>query len=101
MNPSPEIPRADSSQRPVGLIVFCEKNLRYEGGTKAWLFLGPYLLGAVLFEKFISPALATGTSSLGAYMGFLAYLVFFPAFWRRILRLLSPDKTKVVLPAES
>jgi hypothetical protein len=103
MNPSSEIasgrgqevPRVDSGKRLAGLIAFSEKNLRYERGIKAWVFLVPYLLGAVVFEKFISPAIATGTSSLGAHLGFLAYLVFFPTLWRRTLRFIAFRKARL------
>jgi len=72
------------SDRPKGLIVFCETKLRYEKGGKAWIFLGPYLLGAVGLEMVLH--LGQPNSGPWAMPGFLAYLVVFPSVWQRILK---------------
>ncbi len=72
------------TDRPKGLIVFCETKLRYEKGGKAWLFLGPYLLGAVGLEMVLD--LGRPTSGPWSVLGFLAYLVVFPSVWQRILK---------------
>ena len=72
------------SQR--GFIAFCETNLRYEKGFKAWVILGPYLLGAFALEKIVNSAGQGFTTKLEFWMAFLAYLIFLPDFWRRLLR---------------
>jgi len=74
-----------------GFIVFCENNLRYEGGIKAWIFLGPYLLGAIVWETIIQKGAPT-KGALASWLGFLVYLVLFPPIWRRILRLVGTVK---------
>ncbi|MCE0483251.1 MAG: hypothetical protein LV479_03320 [Methylacidiphilales bacterium] len=89
--------RADSYQRHKGFIVFCETNLRYEKGFKAWIFLGPYLLGALGLETMITEHTKTATA-LGPWLGFLAYLILFPLAWRRILKLVALKKATPVVP---
>jgi len=82
-----------------GLIVFCDQKLRYEGGLKAWIFLGPYFLGAVGLEWTIAAAeRAKGAHGpgLGAWLGFILYLVLFPALWRWVLKLVVPRKTPAI-----
>jgi hypothetical protein len=82
-----------------GLIVFCDEKLRYEGGFKAWMFLVPYFLGAIGLEWVIAAAdRARGAHimELGAWLGFLAYLVLFPALWRRVLKVIVPKKTPAI-----
>jgi hypothetical protein len=80
---SPE--NAIPAESPKGFIAFCETNLRYEKGFKAWIFLGPYLLGAFVLESWVT----TYRDSLAEFaLGgvFLAYLIFFPETWRRLLK---------------
>ncbi len=93
---SPKHPESSTGirPRPKGLIVFCETNLRYERGLKAWIFLGPYFLGAVALELVIGPAQANAPGTLGPWIGFLVYLVLFPPFWRRVLRLVTARKVR-------
>jgi len=79
-------PHAHAHQSHNGFIVFCEKNLRYEKGIKAWIFLGPYLLGALGLEMMIDPGHPKATTSLWPWIGFLAYLVLFPSVWRQVLK---------------
>jgi len=83
-------------QRVNGFIVFCETNLRYEKGYRAWIFLGPYLLGALGLEM-VMPRLANAAPSLAPWIGFLAYLVFFPLVWHRILSFISIKKATPVV----
>jgi hypothetical protein len=83
---------AHAQRRNNGFVVFCEKNLRYEKGIKAWIFLGPYLLGAVGLEMIVNPGQARATPSLWPWIGFLTYLIFFPPVWRRILNLPASRK---------
>ena len=85
------------AHRPLnGFIVFCETNLRYEKGFRAWIFLGPYLIGAVCLEMII-PRHADAEPSLAPWIGFLAYLVLFPLVWRRILSFVSFKKATPVV----
>ena len=80
-----------------GFIAFCETNLRYEKGFKAWVILGPYFLGALVFEGVVNTAGNSFTTKIALWIGFLVYLVTFPAIWRRILkrRKISPALTKL------
>jgi len=73
---------------PKGFIAFCETKLRYEKGFKAWITLGPYLVGALVLEKTVAEH-GEATSSLASWMGFLAYLILFPLMWQRILKLIA------------
>ena len=82
---------AEASPRHVGFIAFCETKLRYEKGFKAWIILRPYLLGALGLEMMIAEH-AKSETSLGVWLGFLAYLILFPPYWREILRLVAPRK---------
>jgi len=84
-------------RRHQGLIVFCENNLRYEKGLKAWIFLGPYLLGALGLETMIAVHAKTVTA-LGPWFGFLAYLIVFPLIWRRVLKLITLKTATPVVP---
>lgn len=88
---------ADSHQRHKGFIVFCETKLRYERGFKAWIFLGPYLLGALGLETMITVH-AKAATALGPWFGFLAYLILFPLAWRRVLKLVALKKATPVVP---
>jgi hypothetical protein len=89
--------RADAHHHQKGFIVFCETSLRYEKGFKAWIFLGPYLLGALGLETLITGHAKAG-STLGPWLGFLAYLILFPLAWRRILKLVALKKSTPVVP---
>ena len=84
------------TDRPKGMIVFCETKLRYEKGGRAWLFLGPYLLGAVGLEMVLD--LGRPSSGPWAVVGFLVYLVVFPSVWQRILNI---GKRRKVADADS
>lgn len=83
-------------QRHRGFIVFCEKKLRYEKGVKAWIFLGPYLLGALGLEMLIDPGRANAPAVIWPWIGFMAYLVLFPPTWRQILKFITPKKVAPV-----
>jgi hypothetical protein len=89
--------RAHAHKRPTGFIVFCEEKLRYEGGFKAWIFLGPYLLGALVLEMIITEH--TKTAKRGLWIVFLGYLILFPRVWRRILTLASFKNRTPVAPS--
>jgi hypothetical protein len=67
---------------PRGVAYFCEETLQYIGGGRAWLFFGPYLLGAICLEP--SP---TGRSihGISPWLVLLGYLVLFPPLWRAFL----------------
>ena len=80
-----------------GLVVFCEKKLQHEKGLKAWIFLGPYLVGAFALEMEITGN-ASSTIALGPWLGFLIYLIFFPITWRRILKIIASKKEPSVTP---
>jgi hypothetical protein len=82
-------------RRHRGLIVFCEKNLRYENGLKAWIFLGPYLFGAFALEIIFMDGSAR-TDSLTPWAGLIAYLILFPIIWRKFLRFIASAKTRSV-----
>jgi hypothetical protein len=69
-----------------GFIAFCETNLRYEKGLKAWVILGPYLLGAFVLERIANSSADTFAAKFALWSGFLAYLMIFPEAWRRLLR---------------
>jgi hypothetical protein len=88
---------ANSHRRHKGFIVFCETKLRYERGFKAWIFLGPYLLGALGLEMVITERAQTAMA-LGPWLGFLAYLILFPLAWRRVLTLVALKKAAPVVP---
>ena len=83
-------PRPPSGTTPTaphkGFIAFCETKLRYEKGFKAWLLLGPYLLGAFLFERIVNAAGDASATKTALWIGFLAYLITFPSIWRRVLK---------------
>jgi len=85
------------NQKLKGFIVFCETKLRYEKGFKAWIFLGPYLLGALGLEMMIAEH-AKSATALWPWIGFLAYLILFPFAWRRILKFVALKKAKPVAP---
>ena len=76
-----------SRLRHRGLIVFCETNLRYEKGLKAWIFLGPYLLGAFVLEIIFNDS--TRADSLVPWVGLIVYLISFPIVWRKFLRFVA------------
>jgi len=78
-----------------GLIAFCETNLRYEKGIKAWIFVGPYLLGAFALEVAFTNR-SGRTDSFTSWAGLIAYLILFPILWRRFLRFIGPTKTGFV-----
>ncbi len=94
MNPAvphdPEDAIPAGSQK--GFIAFCETNLRYEKGFKAWMFLGPYLLGAFVLERIVNSAGHAFPAMLGWWGAFLVYLILFPELWRRLLNLRSTRK---------
>jgi hypothetical protein len=83
---------SNAPARHRGLIFFCEKQQRYEKGLKAWIFLGPYLLGAFGLERVITEHAQSATAFV-PWLGLLAYLVLFPLAWRRILKLTAGKKT--------
>jgi len=91
---TPQNPKepVDANHRHKGFIVFCETKLCYEKELKAWLFLGPYLLGALVWEMMIPTGDAQTATGLGPWLGFLAYLILFPLVWRRILKFVTPQK---------
>jgi len=73
----------NGDQSPRGLIYFCEETLCYHKGLKAWIFFGPYLLGAIWLES----EWWKGTAFSGTWLSIflMIYLLIFPAAWRRIL----------------
>jgi hypothetical protein len=75
-----------------GFIAFCETNLRYEKGFKAWIILGPYLLGAFVLERIANSSGDAFATKFALWSGFLAYLIIFPDAWRRLLRYCSARK---------
>ena len=79
-----------------GFIVFCETNLRYEKGFKAWIFLGPYLIGAAALEMVIVRHSSSATH-IGPWIGVLAYLVLFPLAWRRVLKFIASKRISPVI----
>lgn len=79
-------------RRHRGLIVFCEKNFRYETGLKAWIFLGPYLLGAFAFEIIFTES-SVKTDRLALWLALVAYSILFPIVWRKFLRFVASAKT--------
>jgi hypothetical protein len=87
----------DTHPRHKGFIVFCETKLRYEKGLKAWIFLGPYLLGALGLETMITVHAKT-VAVLGPWLGFLAYLILFPLIWRRILKFIALKLATSIVP---
>jgi len=92
---------ADAHPLHQGFIAFCETNLRYEKGFKAWLLLGPYLLGALGLEILIDSGYANTTKAIGPWVAFLAYLVLFPPAWQRILKLVAAKKSALFEPGAS
>ena len=71
-----------STPHPRGFAYFCEETLRYTGGLRAWLFFGPYLLGAIGLEP------AQGGKSVHGFSPWLvlvAWLLIFPPVWRSFL----------------
>ena len=71
-----------TTPHPRGFAYFCEETLQYIGGVRAWLFFGPYLLGAIWLEP------AQGSKSVHGFSPWLvlvAYLIIFPPVWRAIL----------------
>ena len=79
-----------------GFIAFCETNLRYEKGRKAWLTLGPYFLGAYVWYKTINEGSAEPQKNILPWLGFLAYLILFPSVWKWVLGLLSPKRDQAL-----
>jgi len=67
---------------PRGFAYFCEGTLRYSGGVRAWLFFGPYLLGALSLEPTLGGKSVHGFSP---WLMLLGYLVVFPPVWRALL----------------
>jgi len=88
---------ANSHRRHKGFIVFCETKLRYEKGFKAWIFLGPYLIGVLGLETMITEN-AKFATAFWPWLGFLAYLILFPLAWRRVLTLVALKKAAPVVP---
>jgi len=88
-------------QRHRGFIVFCEKRLRYEKGVKAWIFLGPYLLGALGLDRIIDTGHAQASTPIWPWIGFLAYLVLFPPIWQRFLKFVASKKAAPDAPDTS
>ncbi len=80
------------SSRRGGFIVFCEKRLCYRSGLKAWLFLGPYFLGALVLDILVDPVKTKLAANPGPWIGFLAYIVLYPVLWRRISNVLPKRK---------
>ncbi|MCE0497419.1 MAG: hypothetical protein LV481_05665 [Methylacidiphilales bacterium] len=92
---------SDAHPRYRGLIVFCETKLRYEKGLKAWIFLGPYLLGALGLEMLIDAKHVNVPTEFWPWVGFVAYLVLFPSVWQRILKLVRSRKALPIAPTGS
>jgi hypothetical protein len=84
-----------------GFIAFCETNLRYEKGFKAWIILGPYLLGAFVLERCANSYDGAFAAKLGLWTGFLAFLIIFPEAWRRLLKWRHSRKTLAKSPIAS
>ncbi len=78
--------RADLQRRPQGFIAFCETNLRYEKGPKAWIVLLPYLIGAVILER-------TTIQTQAGWIAFLGYLVLFPSVLAPGAQVASENRT--------
>jgi hypothetical protein len=78
-----------------GFIAFCETNLRYEKGFKAWVVLGPYLFGAFVLEVFVNSFGNTPSTKIALWAGFLLYLIVFPEIWRRVLKSRASYKSSV------
>ena len=98
---SPNGNHAEAHPRHNGLIVFCEKKLRYEKGIRAWIFLAPYFLGAVALERVINAEHAKAEPTLGTWIGFLAYLIFFPSVWKYVWNFIALRKTDPIAPTAS
>jgi hypothetical protein len=71
-----------TTSHPRGFAYFCEETLRYTGGVRAWLFFGPYLLGAIWLEPAQNSRSIHGFSP---WLVLVAYLLIFPPVWRAIL----------------
>jgi len=86
MSPSMSIPRDSSpglAAPPRGFVYFCESRLYYLGGLGAWLFFGPFLLGAVILDSLILRY--SGLPSLLGWLALMAYVLVFPPLWRLLL----------------
>jgi len=93
-NPEDAIPVG--SQK--GFIAFCETNLRYEKGVKAWIILGPYLLGAFVLERLANTSWDSFAAKFALWTAFLTYLIIFPDAWRRLLRWRNSHKAPLKSP---
>jgi hypothetical protein len=65
-----------------GFAYFCEETLQYIGGVRAWLFFGPYLLGAIWLEPALGGQSVHGFSP---WLVLVAWLLIFPPVWRALL----------------
>jgi hypothetical protein len=81
--------------QPRGFIAFCETNQRYEGGRKAWLFLGPYFFGAYIWYATINEGQTEPQKHILPWLGFIAYLVLFPSIWKWVLKLVTPKRAQI------
>jgi len=84
-----------------GFIVFCETNQRYEGGRKAWLFLGPYFFGAYILYATINEGHGEPQKSFLPWLGLIAYLVLFPSIWKWVLALVTPKRPRASASSNS
>jgi hypothetical protein len=66
-----------------GFIYFREDSLRYVRGPRAWFFLVPYLLGAILLEPQLRASEHGHENSL-AWGIFIVYLLAFPSLWQAL-----------------
>lgn len=67
---------------PRGFAYYCEETGRYIGGARAWLFFGPYLLGAIVLEP---SQVGKSLDGFSSWLIVVAYLLVFPPAWRAIL----------------
>jgi len=71
-----------ANPHPRGFAYYCEETRRYIGGVRAWLFFGPYLLGAIWLEPAQGSQAVLGFSP---WFALVAWLLIFPTAWRAVL----------------
>lgn len=99
MNTEPDVHPADTGRSHRGFIYFCEHTLQYNKGVRAWVFFGPYLLGALWLEPGLSLK-NVDHQTLGTWLPLLAYLVVFPSIWRALLLSTGVWKKKIATPCQ-
>ena len=80
------------TEKTRGLIAFNETSLRYEKGVRAWIFLGPYLLGAFALEMIFNDG-SEASEHVVLWLGLVAYFILFPILWRKLLRFILPTNS--------